>query len=125
MHTSSSVLLAATPLDAANHRQATQGHHPPHYGSCHDPIYAVPPPEEPPPSYDDAIHSTTSPLLVGPAPDYGAFRAYVDPDESSEASSEVEEAEHSLSDRVNQCFAMLVLVVNLYIIWRLINMPGT
>ncbi|KAF2630149.1 hypothetical protein BU25DRAFT_456551 [Macroventuria anomochaeta] len=102
---------------------AAQGHHPPYHGDCDDPIYAAPPPEDPPPSYEDATHSSTSPLLVGPPPDYGAFQAYVDPDESSEASSEVEEADLSLPERIGQAFGVFVSVAILYIFWSIITSP--
>ncbi|KAF9701386.1 hypothetical protein EKO04_000813 [Ascochyta lentis] len=102
---------------------ATQGHPPPRPGSFHDPIYPTSPPEEPPPSYDDATHSSSSPLLVGPPPDYGAFRAYVDPDESSEASSEVEGTDQSLQEWLGQAFGILAFVGFMYGFWRIINQP--
>lgn len=86
-------------------------------------MYAVPPPDEPLPSYDDATNSSTSPLLVGPPPDYGAFRAYVDPDESSEASSEADDTEQYLPDRIGQAFAVCLLIGMLYLFWRIINQP--
>lgn len=103
--------------------QPAPGHHPPHRGRCDDLVYAVPPPEEPLPSYDDATHSSTSPLLVGPPPDYGAFRAYVDPNESSEASSEVDDTEQYLPERIGQVFTMSMLVAILYLFWSIIIRP--
>ncbi|KAJ8107898.1 hypothetical protein OPT61_g8550 [Boeremia exigua] len=109
----------ATPPDAANHRQAAQRH-----GSCYDPIYAAPPLEEPPPSYDAATHASTSPLLVGPPPDYGAFQAYADPDESSEASSDADDTEQYLPEQVGQAVAVTILVGLLYLFWRIISQPG-
>lgn len=115
---------SATPPDAANQHQPAQGRHPPHHRDCGEPIYAVPPPEEPPPpSYDDAIHSSTSPLLGGPPPDYGAFRAFVDPDEFSEASSEVDDTEQYLPERVGQAFTVCILVGILYLFWSIITKP--
>lgn len=86
-------------------------------------MYVVPPPEEPLPSYDDAIHSSTSPLLVGPPPDYGAFRAYVDPDESSEASSDADDTEQYLPERIGQVFTMCMFVGILYLFWNIIAQP--
>lgn len=124
MQTSSSVqCIRAASNDAADQHQATQGYHPPRHGGCHGPVYAVPPPEEPPPSYDDATHSLTSPLLEGPPPDYGAFRAYVDPDESTMASSDVDDTEQYLPERVGQVFTMCMLVGILYLFWTIINQP--
>ena len=114
----------APPPDAANHSQAEQGPHPPRYSSHHhDPPFTASSAEEPPPSYEDATHSTTAPLLVGPRTDYGAFRAYVDPDDSSEASSEVDDTEQYMPERVGQTFALLVLVALLYVFWTTINQP--
>ncbi|KAJ4412613.1 hypothetical protein N0V91_000372 [Didymella pomorum] len=98
----------------------TQGHHPPHQGQFNDPVYADPPPIEPPPSYEDATHSSTSPLLVGPPPDYGAFRAYVDPDESSEASTEGDDSEQYLPERIGQVFAIMILFGIFYLFWSII-----
>ncbi|KAF3005134.1 hypothetical protein E8E13_010350 [Curvularia kusanoi] len=102
---------------------AAQGHHPPHQPSCLDPIYATPPPEDPPPSYDAATHASTSPLLVGPPPDYGAFRAYVDPYESSEASSETDDNEQYLPERLGQAFAVFTIVGILCLFWRIVSQP--
>lgn len=112
----------ATPLDAANHHQATQDHPSPHH-DCDTPIYNDRLPGEPPPSYHDATHSSASPLLVGPPPDYGAFRAYVDPDVSSEASTDVDDAEQYLPERIGQAFSILVLVGILFLFWRIITQP--
>ncbi|KAJ4384681.1 hypothetical protein N0V86_000282 [Didymella sp. IMI 355093] len=99
---------------------ATRGHPPPHHGPCDDPLYTDPPPTEPPPSYEDATHSAASPLLVGPPPDYGAFRAYVDPDESSEASTEGDDTEQYLPERIGQFFAFMVLIAIFYLFWSII-----
>jgi len=107
-----------TPLSAA------QGHHPPHRAHWHDPIYAIPPPEEAPPSYDDAIHASTSALLVGPPPDYSAFRAYTDPDESSsEASSEADDNEQYMPEHLGQVLTVFMLLGILYLFWRTISQP--
>ncbi|KAJ4990754.1 hypothetical protein SVAN01_03763 [Stagonosporopsis vannaccii] len=100
-----------------------QGRPAPHHSPCDDLIYAVPPPEEQLPSYDDATHSSTAPLLVGPPPDYGAFRAYVDPDESSAATSEADDGEQYLPERIGQAFTVCILVGILYLFWRAINQP--
>ncbi|KZM24992.1 uncharacterized protein EKO05_0009489 [Ascochyta rabiei] len=102
---------------------ATQGYPSPRPQGFDDPVYAAPPPEEPPPSYDEAIHSSTSPLLVGPPPDYGAFRAYVDPDESSEASSEIEGTDQPLHEWLGQAFGILVFLGIMYAFWWTINQP--
>ncbi|KAH6637764.1 hypothetical protein C7974DRAFT_148015 [Boeremia exigua] len=103
---------------------APRGQHPVQHSNCYDPVYAAPPPEEePPPSYDAATYSPTSPLLVGPPPDYGAIRAYLDPDESSEASSEVDETEQYFPERLGQAFSVLMLVGILCIFWSIINQP--
>ncbi|KAF1362327.1 hypothetical protein EJ07DRAFT_174704 [Lizonia empirigonia] len=108
-----------------NTPSATHGHPPPRPGAFEQPIYAAPPPEDPPPSYDDATHSASSPLLVGPPPDYGAFRAYQDPEESSEASSEVDTADHSLEERLGQVFGVLVFLAIMYMFWSIINQPDS
>ena len=60
---------------------------------------------------------------MGPPPDYGAFRAYIDPDESSEASSEVDDTEQYLPERIGQAFAVFVLVGILCLFWRVIDQP--
>lgn len=111
-------------LDAADCHQATQGHRSPPYGhgDAHT-IYNDPYPEEPPPSYDVATHSSTSPLLVGPPPDYGAFRAYVDPDASSEATTEVDDTEQYLPERLGQAFSILVIMGMLFLFWSIITQP--
>ncbi|KAF1929120.1 uncharacterized protein M421DRAFT_4924 [Didymella exigua CBS 183.55] len=97
---------------------AAQGHPPPHHGHCHGPIYT-----DPPPSYEDATHSSTSPLLVGSPPDYGAFRAYVDPYESSEASTEGDDNAQYLSERIGQAFAFVILLGILYLFWSIVTQP--
>lgn len=60
---------------------------------------------------------------MGPPPDYGAFRAYVDPDESSEASTEIDDTEQYLPERIGQAFAIMIIVGILYLFWRIITQP--
>lgn len=79
------------------------------------------PPDEPPPSYEDATRLESAPLLVGPPPDYGAFRAYGDPDGSSVASSEVEPAERSLAEYLGQAMVVAVFVGIIYLFWTVID----
>ncbi|KAF2129877.1 hypothetical protein P153DRAFT_356554 [Dothidotthia symphoricarpi CBS 119687] len=85
------------------------------------------PPDEPPPSYDDATQSSTAPLLVGPPPDYGTYRAYSDPDpdleESSVASSDTGRNDGSLPVWVGQALVVLVFVSIMYGFWRFITAP--
>lgn len=113
------------PRDAANQQQFIQGHLPLQPESFSVPVYAPLSSEEPPPSYADAIRSLNSPLLVGPPPDYGAFRAYFDPDESSEASSEVDDTEQYLPEHIGQAFVVLIFVGMLYGFWRIVNQPDS
>jgi len=94
-------------------------HH--HHYAPHDP----PPPDYPPPSYDDATRSGTVPLLVGAPPDYGAFRAYTEPDESSLASSEVESTGRTLPEWVGQALVVVMFVSIIYGFWTVINAPDT
>ncbi|KAF2679096.1 hypothetical protein K458DRAFT_408357 [Lentithecium fluviatile CBS 122367] len=86
------------------------------------PVYHTPP-DEPPPSYDDATHSSSSPLLVGPPPDYGTYRAYPEPDESSIASSEIETTDRSLPEWVGQLLVVGVFVGIIYGFWKMVNDP--
>jgi hypothetical protein len=60
---------------------------------------------------------------VGPPPDYGAFRAYTDPDESSEASSEADDSEQNMPERLGQVFAVFILLGILYLFWSIIGQP--
>ncbi|KAH8724669.1 hypothetical protein GQ44DRAFT_772999 [Phaeosphaeriaceae sp. PMI808] len=82
--------------------------------------------EDPPPSYHEAIASTTAPLLVGAPPDYGAFRAYPEPDHSSIASSQVgysDRSDRTCSEWVGQALVVFVFVTIIYAFWKLINAP--
>ncbi|KAF1950270.1 hypothetical protein CC80DRAFT_242781 [Byssothecium circinans] len=84
------------------------------------PQYHTLPPDGPPPSYDDATHSETSPLLVGPPPDYGAYRAYPEPDEeSSMASSEIDVTERSFPEWFGQIVVVCMFVAICYGFWKL------
>ncbi|PSN62363.1 hypothetical protein BS50DRAFT_638011 [Corynespora cassiicola Philippines] len=102
---------------------------PPRYGPPPPPnysqhtIYYPPPPDEPPPSYDDATHSASTPLLVGPPPDYGTYRAYPEPDQSSVASSDIEQSDRSLPEWVGQILVVFVFVAIIYGFWKLVNDP--
>ncbi|KAH7401419.1 hypothetical protein BKA66DRAFT_565059 [Pyrenochaeta sp. MPI-SDFR-AT-0127] len=96
----------------------TDDHHHHHIHIPHDL-----PPDYPPPSYDDATGSETAPLLVGPPPDYGAFRAYSDA--SSMASSEVEATDRSLPEWVGQALVVFVFVVIIYGFYRVISVPDS
>lgn len=60
---------------------------------------------------------------MGPPPDYGAFRAYTDPDETSEASSEADDNEQYMPERLGQAFVVLILLGILYLFWRIISQP--
>ncbi|CAO2656400.1 Nn.00g052030.m01.CDS01 [Neocucurbitaria sp. VM-36] len=109
-----------------SHSHASQGEPPPappidNYHHHHHHL----PPDEPPPSYDDATGSASAPLLVGPPPDYGAFRAYAEPDESSIASSEVEATDRSLPEWVGQALVVFVFVTIIYGFYRIINAPDS
>ncbi|KAF2018321.1 hypothetical protein BU24DRAFT_461271 [Aaosphaeria arxii CBS 175.79] len=90
----------------------------------HRPAYHEYPPEEPPPSYDDATHSSHSPLLVGPPPDYGTYRAYPSPDVSSVASSDIEGTSRSLPEWVGQAMVVLCFLGIIYGFWRVVNDPN-
>ena len=88
------------------------------------PVRHTPPiPDEPPPSYDAATRLESAPLLAGPPPDYGAFRAYDDADESSIASSEAETRDRSLPEWLGQALVVFMFVCIMYGFWRLITAP--
>ncbi|KAF2704206.1 hypothetical protein K504DRAFT_462779 [Pleomassaria siparia CBS 279.74] len=92
-------------------------------------IYYMHPPDDPPPSYDDATHSSYTPLLVGPPPDYGtAYRAYPEPDASSVASSDIERSNRSLPEWVGQALVVFCFVAIIYGFFSLVNdtdnLPG-
>lgn len=80
-------------------------------------------PEDPPPSYDDATHSERTPLLVGPPPDYGVYRAYVEPDASSTASSDQGVTTRSLPEWVGQIFVVFCFVIIMYAFWQFASDP--
>jgi hypothetical protein len=108
---------AAAPPPAAIADPPHNHHHHDHH---HD-IHASPPPDYPPPSYDDATSSTTAPLLAGAPPGYGTTF----PDQSSIASSELEDAETTLPEWVGQALVVLVFVAITYGFWRIINAPDS
>lgn len=62
---------------------------------------------------------------MGPPPDYGAFRAYVDADESSEASTEGDDTEQYLPERIGQFFAIMILVGIFYLFWSIVFQPDS
>lgn len=97
--------------------------HDSHHHHHHDDTHHEPLPDYPPPSYDDATGSETAPLLVGPPPDYGAFRAYSDA--SSLASSEVEATDRSLPEWVGQSLVVFVFVAIIYGFYKVINAPDS
>ncbi|KAF2122139.1 hypothetical protein BDV96DRAFT_640202 [Lophiotrema nucula] len=98
---------------------ASEGQPPPFNGQ--QTIYHIPPPDEPPPSYADATHSSSSPLLVGPPPNYGTYRAYTEPDESSVSSSDIESTSRSLPEWVGQALVVLSFLFIIYCFWKLVN----
>lgn len=88
----------------------------------------MPPPDDPPPayappSYEDATHSSTAPLLVGPPTDYGTQRAYPSRDTSSVASSDIERTTRSLPEWVGQALVVFCFVGIIYGFWKLVNDP--
>ncbi|OCL14859.1 hypothetical protein AOQ84DRAFT_384432 [Glonium stellatum] len=88
----------------------------------HQTAAASPPhPNEPPPSYDDATNSASTPLLVGPPPNYGT-QAYTDADESS-MSSHPEESTRVLPEWVGQGLVVLCFLGLLYGFWRVVSEP--
>ncbi|KAF1843992.1 uncharacterized protein K460DRAFT_317036 [Cucurbitaria berberidis CBS 394.84] len=106
-----------------SHLHASQGEPPaPQIDNYHHARHD-PPPNYPPPSYDDATGSPAALLLVGPPPDYGAFRTYHD--ESSIASSEVEATDRSLPEWVGQALVVFVFVTIIYGFYRIINTPDS
>src|SRR4051812_3688155 len=92
--------------------QTPQGQNTPTFSQ--PPIYHLPPPNEPPPSYDDATHSSSTPLLVGPPPNYGTPRAYPEAEDSSMLSSDIEETTRALPEWVGQGLVVLCFLGILY-----------
>jgi hypothetical protein len=88
-------------------------HHHHHHHHHHD-IHASPPPDYPPPSY-----SATAPLLAGAPPGYGTTF----PDQSSIATSELEDAETSFPEWVGQALVVFVFIAITYGFWCIINTP--
>ncbi|KAF2793679.1 hypothetical protein K505DRAFT_375166 [Melanomma pulvis-pyrius CBS 109.77] len=95
-------------------------------------LYQNYPPDDPPPSYDDATHSSITPLLVGPPPDYGTgYRAGPDyytgfrpgpvPGASSTASSDTEVTSRSLPEWVGQALVVFCFVFILSALFTLLN----
>ncbi|KAL5121072.1 hypothetical protein ACEQ8H_000923 [Pleosporales sp. CAS-2024a] len=92
---------------------ATITHHP-----YHD-MAPSPPPDYPPPSYNDATNASSAPLLAGAPPGYGTTF----PDQSSIASSELEDSDRLLPEWIGQALVVLVFVSITYGFWRIINAP--
>jgi hypothetical protein len=78
-----------------------------------------PPPDYPPPSYDDATGPATAPLLAGAPPGYGTTF----PDQSSIASSEVEDSDTTLPEWLGQALVVLIFVSIIYGFLRIVNAP--
>ncbi|KAH3947762.1 hypothetical protein HBH53_109990 [Parastagonospora nodorum] len=95
---------------------AIEAHH--HHNHNHD-IHNSPPPDYPPPSYDDATNSSSVPLLAGAPPGYGTTF----PDQSSIASSDLEDLDRSLPEWIGQALAVFVFISITYAFWRIINAP--
>ncbi|EAT80467.1 hypothetical protein SNOG_12055 [Parastagonospora nodorum SN15] len=76
-------------------------------------------PDYPPPSYDDATNSSSVPLLAGAPPGYGTTF----PDQSSIASSDLEDLDRSLPEWIGQALAVFVFISITYAFWRIINAP--
>lgn len=95
-----------------NHHELPPGYH------------TLPVPDEPPPSYDYATHSDTTPLLVGPPPDYGTYRAYQDSDTASTASGEPESSSRSFPEWAGQFFVVLSFIGIMYGFWIVVNDPN-
>ncbi|OCK86142.1 hypothetical protein K432DRAFT_399589 [Lepidopterella palustris CBS 459.81] len=94
---------------------------PPTYAHHH--TRTPPHPNELPPSYDDATHSPSAPLLVGPPPTYGTDQqAYPEPDQSS-ISSELEDTTRTLPEWVGQGLVVLCFLGILYGLYKLVNDP--
>jgi hypothetical protein len=86
----------------------------------------MPPPDDPPPayappSYEDATGSPSAPLLVGPSDNYGTYRAFPEPDVSSEAESDIEATSRGLPIWVGQLVVVICFLSIIYGFWRLIN----
>jgi hypothetical protein len=105
---------APPPPPTDNHHHHDEHHH--HHHIIHTP----PPPDDPPPSYDDATASATAPLLLGAPPGYGTTF----PDQSSIASSDLDESDRSLPEWIGQALVVCVFVSITYGFWRIINAPN-
>lgn len=102
--------VAAAPPPAVD-----QHHHHPHHH--HDPQHS--PPDYPPPSYDDATGAAHAPLLVGAPPGYGTTF----PDQSSIASSDVDESEVTVPKLMGQIFTVIVFIAIIYGFWVIVTAP--
>lgn len=61
---------------------------------------------------------------MGPPTDYSAFGACTDPDESSsDASSEADDNEQYMPERLGQVLTVFMLLGILYLFWRTISQP--
>ncbi|OAK99775.1 hypothetical protein IQ06DRAFT_348301 [Phaeosphaeriaceae sp. SRC1lsM3a] len=100
----------APPLAADHHHQHQHHHH-------HDDIHNPAPPDYPPPSYDDATNPATAPLLAGAPPGYGTTF----PDQSSVASSDLDESEITFAKLVGQIFTVLVFIGIIYGFWIIVT----
>lgn len=66
----------------------------------------------------------SSPLLVGPPPDYGAFRAYLDSDTSSQVTTEADSVDRC-PDWAGHVFVLLVFLSIMYGFWTIIVAPDS
>ncbi|KAF2196133.1 hypothetical protein GQ43DRAFT_476599 [Delitschia confertaspora ATCC 74209] len=99
---------------------------PPPLPSISEAIYQIPPlpPDEPPPSYDEATHSSSAPLLVGPQQNtYGTYRAYPGPETASPASSVIQDTTRTLPEWVGQALVVLCFLAILYGFYNLVSDP--
>jgi hypothetical protein len=108
-------------MDSANNPQADVPAPPAidHHQQQHHDVHNSPPPDYPPPSYADATNSSSAPLLAGAPPGYGTTF----PDQSSIASSELEDTDRSLPEWIGQALVVFVFVSITYGFWRIINAP--
>ena len=61
---------------------------------------------------------------MGPPTDYSAFGACTDPDESSsDASSEADDNEQYMPERLGQVLTVFMLLGILYLFWKITSQP--
>ena len=61
---------------------------------------------------------------MGPPTDYSAFGACTDPDESSsDASSEADDNEQYMPERLGQVLTVFMLLGILYLLWKITSQP--